>query len=73
MEKIRRTAERYGKQLGLTGAALLAFIEQAVAAVPTEVTTALSDAKADMGTIASAIFVAIIALLGWKLMRKAAR
>lgn len=42
----------------------------AFAAVPTEVTTALSDAKTDGLTIAGAVLVAIIALYAFKLMRR---
>lgn len=45
----------------------------AFAAVPTEVTTAISTAGTDMATVAGAVFVAIIALLGFKLMRRAAK
>jgi len=45
---------------------------QVQAAVPTAVSTAISDAGADMTTIAAAVFVAIIGLLGFKLMRRAA-
>lgn len=44
----------------------------AFAEVPTAVTTAISTAGTDMATVAGAVFVAIIGLLGFKLMRKAA-
>jgi hypothetical protein len=50
-----------------TGAAL---IGQAHAAVPASVTTALSDAQTDGITIATAVFVAIVAMFAFKLMRK---
>lgn len=43
------------------------------AAVPADVTTAISTAGSDMNTIAAAVFVAIIGLLGFKLMRRAAK
>lgn len=43
----------------------------AFAAVPTEVTTALSDAKTDGVTVATAILVAVVAIYAFKLMRKA--
>lgn len=43
------------------------------AAVPADVTTAISTAGTDMNTIAAAVFVAIIGLLGFKLMRRAAK
>lgn len=42
----------------------------AFAAVPVAVTTALTDAQADGVTIASAVFVAIVAMFAFKLMRK---
>lgn len=44
----------------------------AFAAVPTEVTTAITGAGTDMAVVAGAVFVAVIGLLGFKLMRKAA-
>lgn len=42
----------------------------AFAAVPASVTTALSDAQTDGVTIATAVFVAIVAMYAFKLMRK---
>lgn len=42
----------------------------AFAAVPTEVTTAVSDMKADGLTVASAVLVAVIAILALKFIRK---
>jgi len=42
----------------------------AFAAVPASVTTALSDAQTDGVTIATAVFVAIVAMFAFKLMRK---
>lgn len=50
----------------------VALVNSAFAAVPTEVTTAISTAGSDMATVAGAVFVAIIGLLGFKLMRRAA-
>lgn len=41
------------------------------AAVPTEVTTAIADGKADMLTVAAAMLGVLIALVAFKLMRKA--
>lgn len=43
------------------------------AAVPTDVTTAITTAGSDMAIVAGAVFVAIIGLLGFKLMRRAAK
>lgn len=52
--------------------AVFGLVGSAQAAVPAAVTTAISDASTDMITIATAIFVAVIGLLGFKLMRRAA-
>lgn len=46
---------------------------QASAAVPEAVSTAITTAGTDMATVAGAVFVAIIGLLGFKLMRRAAK
>lgn len=58
------------KNLSLLGLSLAAG--SAFAAVPSEVTGAITTAGADMATVAGAVFVAIIGLLGFKLMRRAA-
>jgi len=52
---------------------VLVLASQAHAAVPAAVTTAIETAGTDMATVAGAVFVAIIALLGFKLMRRAAK
>lgn len=44
-----------------------------MAAVPAEVTTSLDAAKTDGVTIATAVFVAIVVLFAFGLMRKALR
>lgn len=43
------------------------------AEVPAAVTTAITGAGADMVTVATAVFVAVIGLLGFRLMRRAAQ
>lgn len=53
---------------GLPSLGLLAV--QAHAAVPAEVTTALGDVKADIATLGGLVFVIIIAIAGWKYMRR---
>jgi hypothetical protein len=53
------------------GSSLGLFALQSYAAVPAAVTTAVTEAGADMATVAAAVFVAIIGLLGFKLMRRA--
>lgn len=60
------------KQAIKYGVALSTFVVgSAMAAVPAEVTTALTEAKADGITVAGAILVAIVAIYAFKLMRKA--
>jgi hypothetical protein len=44
---------------------------QAFAAVPTEVTTAMTDMKADALVVGAAFLVAVIAIAALKLMRRA--
>lgn len=41
------------------------------AAVPADITTALTDTKADAITVATAVLVVIVAIFAFKLMRKA--
>jgi len=57
----------------IAGVAVVALPLSSFAAVPTEVSTAITTAGTDMATIAGAVFVAIIGLLGFKLMRRAAK
>lgn len=42
----------------------------AIAAVPADVTTALTEAKADGILVATAVLIAIVAIYAFKLMRK---
>lgn len=51
---------------------LAGAIGSAQAAVPAAVTTAIEQAGTDMVAVATVVFVAIIGLLGFKLMRRAA-
>ncbi len=48
----------------------LALASQAHAAVPADVSTALTDMKADALTVAGLVLVAIIAVVAFKFMRK---
>lgn len=61
------------RKLSVLAAGLVGGASSAFAAVPTEVTGAITTAGADMATVAGAVFVAIIGLLGFKLMRRAAK
>lgn len=49
---------------------VVATTGSALAAVPTEVTTALGDAKTDGIAVAGLVLVAIIAMYAFKLMRR---
>lgn len=49
---------------------LVATTGTALAAVPMDVTTALSDAKTDGVTVATAVLVAVVAIFAFKLMRR---
>jgi len=57
-------------RIALIPGAALAAAAPAFAAVPTEVTTALGDMKADAMTVAGLVLVAIIAVAAFKFMRK---
>jgi len=57
-------------RLALVPAAVLASAGSAFAAVPAEVTTALTDMKADAVEVAGLVLVAIIAVTAFKFMRR---
>lgn len=57
-------------RLSLVPAAVLASAGSAFAAVPAEVSTALTDMKADALTVAGLVIVALIAVMAFKFMRK---
>lgn len=61
------------KKIGGVLVSVPCLIGSAYAAVPAAVTTAIGDAGSDMVTVATAVFVAVIGLLGFKLMRRAAK
>lgn len=52
------------------GGGLMVFGGNAMAAVPTEVTTAISTSGTDAVTVASAVFVVLVGIFAIKLMRK---
>jgi hypothetical protein len=55
---------------GAATVATLGFAGSALAAVPTDVTSALTDMKADALSVAGLVLVAIIAVTAFKFMRK---
>lgn len=58
-------------RFALVSAGLLAAGGSAFAAVPAEVTTALTDMKADGLVVAGAVLVAVIAVAAFKFIRRA--
>lgn len=58
------------KKLSLVLSGLVATTGSAFAAVPASVTSALGDAQTDGVTIATAVFVAVVAMFAFKLMRR---
>lgn len=69
MQIIKTVRSNLGKA---SAAATALFVSSgAFAAVDTTVTTALSDAKADVGTVGAAAFLVILAAVGFKYLRRA--
>ncbi|MBK6295524.1 MAG: hypothetical protein IPF55_15525 [Rhodoferax sp.] len=57
-------------RLVLIPAAVMGAAGSAMAAVPADVTTALTDLKADALVVATAVLVAIVAIYAFKFIRK---
>lgn len=70
---MKRQFIEQGKKLGLVGTALVAFVTNAMAAVPASVSTAITDAGADAATVAGAVLVVIVGLLGFHYMKREAK
>lgn len=60
------------KKLSAGVAGALGLVGSSFAAVPVEVTTAIADGKTDMLTVAGLMLGVFIALVGYKLIRRAA-
>lgn len=58
------------KKVAAAGSALTLAAGSALAAVPTDVTTAMGDMKTDGIAVATAFLVAIIAIAAFKLMKR---
>lgn len=65
--------QNFRKKAAAVGTGLVVAAGSAMAAVPAEVTTALTNAKSDGTEIATSVFVAIVVLFAFMLMRKALR
>lgn len=57
-----------GKKISLTGVALVAYVNQALAAVPAAITSSVSDMQSDGVTIATAVVVAFFAVFTIKFL-----
>lgn len=64
MQKVRQALILRGKQLGLGGAALLAFVNNAMAALPTEATAAFTTVSGNVTDIFAAIWPIIATVTG---------
>lgn len=58
------------KKIAAAGAALVGSVGSAMAAVPADVSTALTDAKADALTVAGLALIVIIGIAAFKYMRR---
>lgn len=61
------------KQLAAVGAAGLALAQNAMAAVPANVSTAITDAGVDGASVAGLVLVAVVGIFAFVLMRKGLR
>lgn len=56
LNNLRRAAEKQAAKLGLVGAAAIAFVENAMAALPTEATTAFSTISGNVTDVLAAMW-----------------
>ena len=70
MKKARQAAIMAGKALGLSGLALMAYVNQAMAAVPTVVSDAITTAQTDTSTVAGLVVGLIFTVWGIKYLAK---
>lgn len=72
MQKLRKQFEKQGLKLGLTGAALLAYVNSAMAAVDvTAVVTEIEGAVVPIGLIGAAVLVVMVGIKVYKWVRRA--
>lgn len=64
-------AQRYAKAAAMVALGLFATIEQALAAVPVAVTTALTDGLADATSVAGLALIIVVGVAVFKYMRRA--
>lgn len=68
--KMKHTFKKIRNKVVAVAAGSVAAIESASAALPADVTTALTDGKADGVTLAGGALVIVIAVAAFKLMRR---
>ena len=64
-------SSKFGSRVAVAGGVLFVSAGSALAAVPTDVVTAMADMKTDALTVGAAFLVAIVAIAALKLMRRA--
>lgn len=69
--KAFNTVRKFGSRVAVAAAGLAVAAGSAHAAVPAEITTAMTDLKADVGTIGVAVLLAIVAMFTLKMIRRA--
>lgn len=73
MEFTRNVARKYGAKIALVPSLALGAIAPVFAAVPADVTTAITDMKADAVTVATGFLVASIVVTAFLFMKRGAR
>ncbi|MOA24817.1 Bacteriophage coat protein B [compost metagenome] len=69
--KAMNTVRKYGRKAVAVGALSIGYALPSFAAVSTDVTAALGDAKADVATVGGLVLVVIVAAAAFKYMRRA--
>lgn len=70
---MRSFFEKQAAKLGLVGTAAVAYVENAMAAVPAAVTSALEGAGTDAVAVATVVLVAVVGLVAFHWMRREAK
>lgn len=72
MQKLRKQFEKQGIKLGLTGAALLAYVNSAMAAIDvTAVVTEIQGTAAPIASIGAAVLIVMVGIKVYKWLRRA--
>jgi len=71
MQATSKLVRKYGAKVAAVPAMLTLGMGQVLAAVPTDATTALADAKTDVATIALAVLLIFVAIFSFKVLKRA--